>query len=99
MPYILEAHRVANKELARLPKDVADGIRKALRALAVDPHNPRFDLKPIQGHTSLPPTLRLRLGTYRVLLKVSHERRLVRVLRVGTRETVYRGLDALDEGI
>lgn len=61
--------------------------------------HPRFDLKPIQGHSSVPPTLRLRIGSYRVLPKSSHERRLVCVLRIGDRRSVYRGLDPLDEGI
>lgn len=99
MPYTLEAHLEANKELRRLPPKVADGLRKVLRDLAADPRHPRFDLKAIQGHSSVPPTLRLRVGAYRVLLKISHERRLVRVLRIGHRRNVYRGLDHLDEGV
>lgn len=99
MSYALEAHREANKQLQALPPAIADGIRKVLHDLASDPEDARFDLRRIQGHTSQPPTLRLRIGTYRILLKVSHERRLVRVLRIGHRRNVYRGLDHLDEGI
>lgn len=99
MTYRLEAHRQANKELRALPPGIADGIRRVLRDLAEDPRHARFDLRPIQGHHSLPPTLRLRIGQYRVLLKISHERRLVRALRVGHRRDVYRGMDHLDEGL
>lgn len=99
MAYRLDAHRDALKELGALPPRISDGLKRVLRDLADDPSTGRFDLKPIQGHTSLPPTLRLRVGQYRVLLKISHDRRLVRVLRVGHRSDVYRGLDHLDQGI
>lgn len=99
MAYDLEAHRQANKELGALSQGIADGLRRVLRDLADDPADSRFDLKRIQGHTSLPPTLRLRLGQYRVLLKIDHGRHRIRVLRVGHRRNVYKGLGHLDEGM
>lgn len=97
--YLLEAHREARKGLELLPPRIREGILRILRDLAADPHTNRFDLRPIQAHSSLPPTLRLRIGDYRILLKISHERGLIRVLRIGHRSDVYRGLDHLDEGL
>lgn len=97
--YHLEAHREANKQLKRLSPKIADGIRKVLHDLAANPSHPRFDLKPIQGHSSRPPTMRLRIGHIRILLKISHERKLIRILRIGDRRDVYRGMDHLDEGL
>lgn len=99
MPYRLEAHRDAQKELDGLPPRISAGLKQVLRDLAEDPEGDRFDLRPIQGHTAVPPTLRLRVGQYRVLLKIAHDRDLIRVLRVGHRSNVYRGLDHLDEGM
>ncbi len=99
MKYTLEAHREANKQLLTLPPKIADGIRRVLRDLAANPSTDRFDLKPIQGHSSRPPTLRLRIGKYRVLVKIRHEKQRIRVLRLGHRSVVYKGLDHLDVGL
>lgn len=97
MSYALEAHREANKQLRDLPPKIAEGLRKVLHDLADEPAHPRFDLKPIQGHSRHPPTQRLRIGQYRVLLKIDHEKQRIRVLRIGLRGDVYRGIDHLDQ--
>lgn len=96
MTYALEAHREANKQLRSLPPKIADGLRKVLRDLAHDPAHPRFDLKRIQGHNRHPPTQRLRVGQYRVLLKIDHDEQRIRILRIGLRADVYRGIGHLD---
>jgi mRNA interferase RelE/StbE len=98
LPYDLLAHRVAQKELDALPKDIADGLRKALRALAAAPHDARFRLKALAGAPpERPPYLRLRLGDYRVILRIDDKRRQVRVVRIGHRSTVYRDVAGLDD--
>lgn len=92
MPYKLLAHPVAQKELDRLPPRVADGIRAVLHALADAPRDRRFDLKPLRAVDGEPPALRLRIGEYRVILRVHHKEREIRIARIGRRGSVYPGL-------
>lgn len=92
MPYSLLARPSAQRELDDLPKAIADGIRKALHALAADPRSSRFDVKPMKAVLERPPLLRLRIGDYRIILQVFHEAEEILILRIGRRETVYRGL-------
>ncbi len=99
MAYQLRAHGSVIKDLARVPARIATIIRRVLDDFAANPQAPHHDLKRIQGHTSLPPTMRLRIGTYRVLLKVDAPNPVIVILRVGPRASVYPGLDHLDRGI
>jgi mRNA-degrading endonuclease RelE of RelBE toxin-antitoxin system len=92
LPYALLAHPTAQKELDALPKTIADGIRAVLRALADEPRSRRFDLKALKAVDDEPPAMRLRIGHYRVLLRIHHDLREIRIARVGHRRSVYRGL-------
>lgn len=92
MPYALLVHPTAQKELDALPRAIGDGIREILRALAEEPRSRRFDLKPLKAVDDEPPAMRLRIGEYRVLLRISHDVREIRIARIGHRKNVYRGL-------
>lgn len=97
MPYLLLAHPAAQKELDSLPRPIANGIREVLAALAQDPRSRRLDLKPLKAIDEEPPSMRLRIGEYRVILRIYHDLREIRVARVGHRKDVYRGFgDLLD---
>lgn len=95
MAYQLVAHPRIQRDLDRTPARIAPELRKALDALAANPEG-RHDIKRIQGVSTVPPTLRLRVGTYRILLKIDHERREIIVLKLGPRSSIYNGLDHLD---
>jgi len=97
LPYKLLAHPVAQKELDGLPERIAEGIRAVLQALAEEPRSKRFDVKRLKGVDGEPPALRLRIGEYRVILRIYHDLREIRVARVGHRSHVYRGLGALGD--
>lgn len=92
MPYALLAHPAAQKELDALPQTIADGIRAVLAALAEEPRSRRFDLKALKAVDDEPPAMRLRIGQYRVLLRIHHDERAIRIARIGHRKNVYRGL-------
>lgn len=97
MPYKLLAHPAAQKDLDRLPPRIAGGLRDVLRAIAEAPRDPRFDLKPLRAVDGEPPALRLRVGQYRVILRIYHKEREIRVARVGHRSTIYRGLASIGD--
>jgi mRNA interferase RelE/StbE len=87
--YALLANPSAQRELDALPPRIAEGIRAVLRALADEPRSKRFDLKVLQGGSTR--SWRLRIGDYRVILGLDHERQEILVVRIGPRSTVYRG--------
>lgn len=97
MAYKLLAHPVAQKELDKLPPRIAEGIRAVLGALAENPRGHRFGLKPLRAVDGEPPALGLRIGEYRVILRVHHAEREIRVARIGHRRTVYRGLGSIGD--
>ncbi len=95
MPYALLASPHAQRDLDDLPVRIADGIRLLLHALAEEPRSRRFDIKQLGGsHRSK--RLRLRIGEYRILLDIDHQRQQILVARIGHRSTVYRGWDGGD---
>lgn len=64
---ILELDRTACKDLNRLDRQIRDRVIKVLKELESSKSPPsNLDIKPIKGSE---PWLRLRIGTYRVLLR------------------------------
>jgi mRNA interferase RelE/StbE len=90
--YALLAHPSAQRELDALPKAIRAGLKAVLHALAEDSRSRRFDLKALRAVDGEPPALRLRVGDYRVILRIDHEKHEVVVAKVGHRSSVYRGL-------
>lgn len=97
MAYQLLAHPAAQKGLDALPEEIADGIRRILQALAAEPRSTRFDLKPLKGIDDEPPALRLRIGDYRVILRVYHDFKGIRLARIGHRKNLYRGITSVGD--
>lgn len=95
MAYQLVAHPRIVRDLERTPAAIAKALRSALEVLAQEPAG-RHDIKRIQGISTQPPTLRLRVGTYRILLKIDHDTQQIIVLKLGPRRSVYGGLGHLD---
>ena len=97
MTYTLLASPGAQRELDALPTVIAEGIRKVLRILAEQPRTTRLDLRPLKGIDGEPPALRLRLGEYRVILRIYHDLQEIRVARIGHRRHVYRGVTGIGD--
>lgn len=97
MSYSLWAHPAAQRELDALPEVVAEGIRQVLVARADAPRSRRFDLKPLKAVDGEPLVLRLRIGEYRVLLRIHPAEREIRVARIGHRSGVYRSVEGLGD--
>jgi mRNA interferase RelE/StbE len=80
-------HRRVEKVLRRLPRDLLERIRKAIRALANDPR-PR-GYKKLAGHENL---YRIRVGDWRISYAIEEDRLIVLVLEISPRGDAYRSL-------
>lgn len=77
--------RSAERELARLPREIQKRFAKALEELAKDPRpRPGLDVKPLRGMKG---AWRLRIGSYRAIYEL--EEGQVRFTRIGHRSRVY----------
>jgi mRNA interferase RelE/StbE len=74
----------AQKELARLPNQVYERIRAAVRALAEEPRP--TGCRKLSGREGW----RIRVGDFRVLYEIEDAQQTVTVLHVGHRRDVYR---------
>lgn len=81
----LELSREAAKALLRMPRDQALRIRARLNDLLRDPNN-ASNVKKLTEQ----PGFRLRVGDWRVVYLLDHERIVIQVIRVAQRGGVYR---------
>jgi mRNA interferase RelE/StbE len=86
--YTVSLRPKARQALARLDGPARKTVAQVIDGLADDPRPP--GMKPLRGHR---PYLRVRSGNYRVIYAVDDAARTVRVVVVGHRREVYRGLD------
>jgi mRNA interferase RelE/StbE len=84
-PYTIELTRTAQRALGKLPKAELKRIDAKILALATSPHPPGS--KKLKGVDNL---FRIRVGVYRVLYQVQHERLVILVIDVGHRRDIYR---------
>ncbi len=78
--------RSAERELARLPKDVQRRFAEALDKLEKDPRPmPGLDIKPLRGMKG---AWRLRVGSYRGIFEMGEDG--LRFTRFGHRKDIYR---------
>lgn len=82
--FSLEFSRRANKTLAKLPPTVSRRIVTALEELCGDPF-PRDSIR-IKGESSV---FRIRVGDYRILYEVYHDRHAILIVDVDHRSRVY----------
>jgi len=85
MAYRIIWHRKALKELRKLPKDIA--LRFIRRARDLNEY-PAKGSRPLTGSRFRS----IRAGEYRAVLDIDHDSRTVRVLLIGHRKNVYKGL-------
>jgi mRNA interferase RelE/StbE len=74
----------AKKYLKRLTPDNQRRIIGALKALCMDPTS--VDFKPLKGRSES----RLRVGDYRILIRVESENKKFVVIQIGPRGDVYK---------
>jgi mRNA interferase RelE/StbE len=75
----------AEKDLASLPRRDREAVRAALDRIALQPG--RADLKKLSGHAD---RWRLRVGRWRVILRLDNATGHMNVLRVLSRDRAYR---------
>jgi mRNA interferase RelE/StbE len=86
-PYAIHYDPKAVKELAKLDKQVARRIMRAVDALAADPRP--SGIRPLIGFPNL---WRIRVGDYRAIYTIRDAELVVLVLRVAHRGGAYRNL-------
>ena len=74
--------------MGRLPPMYRQAIKDVLRSL---PQNP-FPAGCLQLRTAEGRYYRVRVGSYRIVYEVTHEIRIITIIRVGHRREVYRNL-------
>ncbi len=78
--------RSAERELARLPREVQRRFAEAFEQLETDPRpRPGLDIKPLRGMKG---AWRLRVGSYRGIFEMAGDE--LRFTRFGHRKDVYR---------
>lgn len=88
MSYEIEFERAAERDLARLPRDLQERSVKAIEALADDPY--AAGTEPLKGE--LAGLRRLRVGDRRVAYQVDEEQRTVAIILIAHRHDVYKRL-------
>jgi len=86
MPYSIDFAPSAAKELAKLPKTEQRRLAKKIDALAKDPR-PQGVEKLAGG-----PSLRVRVGDYRIVYEVKDRVLVILVLAIGHRREIYKRL-------
>lgn len=76
----------AFRKLADRDRTTAARIRDELHALRAQ-ESPHLFLKQLEGY--VPPNYSARIGDYRVVVELDHERRLIIVRGIGPRKNVY----------
>ena len=76
----------AHRALRKIPRDIAQRIRKSLDHIAIDPYAQHSNATKLQNR----PGYRLRVGDWRVLYEMEDDELVVLVIRIGPRGGVYR---------
>jgi len=84
--YTTDIKRDAAKALRRMPGKIAALIVSRIEHLAQDPMAKDNNVKALEGHEDY----RLRVGDYRVLYVLDHDRRILTVTEIGHRKDIYR---------
>ena len=71
--------------LERIPANVARLIHKKIDFLAIDPLRPNNNVKALKGQSAY----RLRVGDWRVIYELEHNRLVVYVVNIGPRGGIY----------
>ncbi len=83
--YSIEFKQSAKKELAQLPRPIAEKVAERIKALA---DNPRPDgCKNLSGSTY---SYRIRINDYRVVYSIIDQCLIIQVIKIGHRKDVYQ---------
>lgn len=85
--YRIQVERQVERTLRRLPKDLLDRIRAAIRRLAAEPRP--TGCKKLAGYANL---YRIRLGDWRIVYAIEDDALLVLLLDISPRGGAYRNL-------
>jgi len=83
--YKLIYHKSAVKFIAKLDKTSQERIATGLKGLLYSP--PEGDIKRLKGYTDL---YRLRIGSFRVIFNVDHQKQIVYIEAIGNRGDIYK---------
>lgn len=83
--YKLIYHKAAVKFIAKMDKTSQVRITAGLKGLLSSP--PEGDIKKLKGYTDL---YRLRIGSYRVIFSINHQKQIIYIEAVGNRGDIYK---------
>jgi len=83
LPFHVEFSELAAEEFRKLDKSVRERIARKFRAVALDPARYLVRLRSVEAY-------KLRIGDYRAIVDVNWPEKIIYVLSVGHRSTVYR---------
>jgi mRNA interferase RelE/StbE len=84
--YSILLTKSAAKALRKMPRDTAQRIRERLDHIAADPYAKHPSVTRLQNR----PGYRLRVGDWRVIYEIEGQELVILVLRIGSRQEVYR---------
>ncbi|MFH0986915.1 MAG: type II toxin-antitoxin system RelE/ParE family toxin [Candidatus Micrarchaeota archaeon] len=83
--YRVEIHKKAQKELGRIPKEIADTV--LLKAFSLS-KNPFGKTEALRG-TNL---RKMRVGKYRIFINILYDRQIVEVRKIKLRKVAYKDI-------
>lgn len=87
MAYKILHHRLFEKEILKLPGHHQQKVYRLLTALGKNPRKLPPNTLPLAGYSNI---YRTRIGDSRLIYQISHQRKTIFVLGVGSRGNVYK---------
>ena len=84
--YRIEFLKTAEKELAKLPKDIQQRVRDRINLLMINPYPP--DVKKLKNGNGNG-RLRTRVGNYRIIYTIENDSLVIVVIKIGHRSGIY----------
>lgn len=82
----IEYSAEALRTLRRMPANINCLIRRKIEGLAADPFAVNVNVRPLRGRSGY----RLRVGDWRVIYEIGADPRVMRVMEIGPRGSVYK---------
>jgi mRNA interferase RelE/StbE len=87
MSYTLIIEKAALKALKKMPANLKQRIAGRLSELAVDPFAEHLNIKALADRENV---YRLRVGDWRMIYELYHDRLIIRVLTIAARGSAYQ---------
>lgn len=85
--YAIEFLPSAKKELSQLDHVIQKQLKEKIILLATDPDRLKNNIKALKGEYS--GKFRLRVRDYRVIFRITEEKILITIIRIGHRKEIY----------